>query len=213
MLYVAFVVDPRYKMKALVFWLKECNGIDQASKIEASVRDLLKRLIEQYTKFHGGAVSYSDGATGSSNATSSLNVDYVDDYSKNKRDKFNSRFTQHLVEENDLECRSEVDRYLIDGCEATTNDFDILGWWKMNAPKYPILAEIARDVLAVPISTVASESAFSTGGRVLNPFRSSLSPITFEALICTQNWIRDNPIDIRELEAIVESLDEQGKCL
>lgn len=212
-LYVAFVVDPRYKMKALVFWLKECNGIDQASKIEASVRDLLKRLIEQYTKFHGGAVSYSDGATRSSNATSSLNVDYVDDYSKNKRDKFNSRFTQHLVEENDLECRSEVDRYLIDGCEATTNDFDVLGWWKMNAPKYPILAEIARDVLAVPISTVASESAFSTGGCVLNPFRSSLFPITFEALICTQNWIRDNPIDIRELEAIVESLDEQDESI
>ncbi|CAN1331500.1 hypothetical protein LINPERPRIM_LOCUS35353 [Linum perenne] len=32
---------------------------------------------------------------------------------------------------------------------------------------------MARDVLAVPISSVASESAFSTGGRVLSNFRSS----------------------------------------
>jgi hypothetical protein len=28
MLYVAFVVDLRYKMKALVVWLKRCNGLE-----------------------------------------------------------------------------------------------------------------------------------------------------------------------------------------
>jgi hypothetical protein len=88
-----------------------------------------------------------------------------------------------------------------------------LGWWKIIAPKYPIIAAIARDVLAMPISTVASESAFSTGGRILDPFRSSLSPLTVEALVCTQNWIRNTPIDIRELEEFVESFDEEGKCL
>jgi hypothetical protein len=65
------------------------------------------------------------------------------------------------VEENDLECRLEVDRYLLDECEATTKDFDILDWWKVNAPKYHILADIARDVWAIPISTVSSEFAFS----------------------------------------------------
>jgi hypothetical protein len=70
---------------------------------------------------------------------------------------------------------------------AATQDFNILLWWKINAPKYPILAEVARDVLAIPISTVASESAFSNGGRILDSFRSSLSPFTVEALICTQD--------------------------
>jgi len=49
----------------------------------------------------------------------------------------------------------------LDGCEASTNEFDILLWWKVNAPKYPILAEIARDILAIPIYTIASEFAFS----------------------------------------------------
>jgi hypothetical protein len=72
-------------------------------------------------------------------------------------------FSQHLVVENDLECRSEVDQYLLDGCEANIKEFDILNWWKVNAPKYPPLPEIARDVLAIPISTIASESAFSNG--------------------------------------------------
>jgi hypothetical protein len=84
--------------------------------------------------------------------------------------------------------------------QQQASEFDILIWWKVNAPKYSIFAAIARDVLVIPISTIASEFAFNTGGRVLDSFRSSLSPLTVEALICTQNWIRNNPIDIRGLE-------------
>ncbi|CAN1293636.1 Putative AC9 transposase [Linum perenne] len=49
---------------------------------------------------------------------------------------------------------------------------------------------MARDVLAVPVSSVASESAFSTGGRVLSNFRSSLTPAIVEALICAEDWFR-----------------------
>jgi len=49
-------------------------------------------------------------------------------------------------------------------------------------------------VLAIPINAVASELAFSTGGRVLDPFRSSLAPKTIEALVCAQNWLRSKPL-------------------
>ena len=41
--------------------------------------------------------------------------------------------------------------------------FDILDWWRVNSSKYRILSQVARDVLAILVSTVASESAFSTG--------------------------------------------------
>ena len=67
--------------------------------------------------------------------------------------------------------------------------FDILNWWKANGPKYPTLQRIARDILAIPVSTVASESAFSTSGRLLSPHRSKLHPKTVEALMCAQNWL------------------------
>ncbi|CAN1331807.1 Putative AC transposase [Linum perenne] len=70
--------------------------------------------------------------------------------------------------------------------------FDILGWWKTKDVKYPVLSDIARDVLAIPISTVPSESAFSTGGRVLDSFRSSLSPKIVEAVICCGDWMRSS---------------------
>ncbi|XP_035546669.1 uncharacterized protein LOC109004770 [Juglans regia] len=77
----------------------------------------------------------------------------------------------------------------MESVEGSTPDFDILLWWKVNLIRYPILANMARDVLAIPISTVTSESAFSVGGRVLDSFRSSLAPTTVESLICTQNWL------------------------
>jgi hypothetical protein len=151
-------------------------------------------------------------ATSRSANNTNLNVDDDDDI-ESAVNKIHNLISQHLEKENDFECKSEVDRYLLDGCEATIKDFDVLGWWKINAPKYPIIAAIARDVLAMPIFTVASESAFNTGGRILDPFRSTLSPLTVEALVCTQNWIINTPIDIRELEEFVESFDEEGKCL
>jgi inhibitor of KinA sporulation pathway (predicted exonuclease) len=65
----------------------------------------------------------------------------------------------------------------------------------VNSSKFPILAKIARDVLAISITTVASESAFSTEDRLLDPFQSSLAPRTVEALVCSQNWLRSKPLN------------------
>ncbi|CAN0905167.1 Putative AC9 transposase [Linum grandiflorum] len=47
---------------------------------------------------------------------------------------------------------------------------------------------MVRDIFGVPISSVSSESAFSTGGRILDSFRSSLTPSIVEALICSGDW-------------------------
>ncbi|KAL2935457.1 putative AC9 transposase [Bienertia sinuspersici] len=40
---------------------------------------------------------------------------------------------------------------------------------------FPVLARIAKDILTIPASTIASESAFSTSRRVLDEKRSRLS--------------------------------------
>jgi len=46
--------------------------------------------------------------------------------------------------------------------------FDVLGYWRTNQGRYPLLSKMARDILTIPLSTVASESTFSVGGRVLD---------------------------------------------
>ncbi|KAL6657993.1 hypothetical protein ACP70R_005773 [Stipagrostis hirtigluma subsp. patula] len=112
-----------------------------------------------------------------------------------------TQFAMHLEEIESRESDSELSRFLKDTCEKNTEDFEILTWWKVNSNKYPILSKLAKDVLAVPVSTVASESAFSTGGRVISSFRSSLSPKMAEVLICAQSWLRTSPkkLDMREI--------------
>ncbi|XP_066338653.1 uncharacterized protein [Miscanthus floridulus] len=86
---------------------------------------------------------------------------------------------------------SEYDRYLRDDLFPCVDEsLDILNWWKMHASKYPTLAAMARDILAVTASTVPSESAFSTSGRIINDHRTRLAGSTVEALLCFQDWLR-----------------------
>ena len=49
-------------------------------------------------------------------------------------------------------------------------NFDLLLWWKTNSNRYQVLSKMNQDVLAVPVSIVASKLAFSTRGRILDPF-------------------------------------------
>ena len=73
-----------------------------------------------------------------------------------------------------------------------------------------MLFKLARDVLAVPVSTVASESMFSTGGCILDPFRSSLSPLMVQNLVCAQDWLQALvPISFGKSKDEVEVLEAE----
>lgn len=69
------------------------------------------------------------------------------------------------------------------------NNFNILDYWRTYGIRYPIVARMARDILVVPISTVALESTFSTGGRVLDSYRSYLAPPLVEAIMSLRDWV------------------------
>ena len=100
------------------------------------------------------------------------------------------RFKKHLKGIDSSNTKSEVDKYLLESCEDVMDEnFDILAWWKVNSPQYCVLSRVTQHVLAIPVSTVASKSTFSTASCVLDPFRGSLSPLMVEALICGQNWL------------------------
>ena len=91
-----------------------------------------------------------------------------------------SRYELFLEAEQSIGCSNEVDKYLAENCDGRKDvNFEVLGWWMDNSSRYPMLSKVAKDVLAVPVSTVASESAFSTEGRIVDPFRSSLSLLSW----------------------------------
>ena len=68
---------------------------------------------------------------------------------------------------------------------ASMNQDDL---WRQHENMFPILSKMARDVHSIPVSTVSSESAFSSSGRILDDRRQSLKPEMVEALTIYKDW-------------------------
>jgi hypothetical protein len=66
-----------------------------------------------------------------------------------------------------LAAASELSAYLdSDIVNQYDDDFNILNWWHAHKLLYRVLSILARDVMIVPVSTILSQSAFSTTGRI-----------------------------------------------
>ena len=99
----------------------------------------------------------------------------------------NSRHERFLEAEKSIRCSNKIEKYLIENCESKRDlKFEIFGWWKANLDRYQVLSKMARDVLAIPVSTVASKLVFSTGGYILDPFQSSLSSHGSKSYLCSK---------------------------
>ncbi|KAL7230363.1 hypothetical protein ACSBR2_008785 [Camellia fascicularis] len=165
LLYVAVVLDPRKKLKYLNFCFSQILIEKVVNEMTGKVKDCLTRLYEHY-------VSH-DSKSGQEPNVSAASEMEVDDDCDDPHMLIATQFNSYLEEEYSVVCKSELDKYFVDFCEGSKDEnFDILGWWKSNSSKYKVLSQVARDVLVLPGSTVASESTFSTGGRIVNPFRS-----------------------------------------
>ncbi|CAO2036684.1 unnamed protein product, partial [Urochloa humidicola] len=70
--------------------------------------------------------------------------------------------------------------------------------------------QIVRDVMAIQVSTVASESAFSAAGRVVDPYRNRLDPDIVEALICTKDWVAAARKESKTVGSIVSDLEVEA---
>jgi hypothetical protein len=85
--------------------------------------------------------------------------------------------------------KTELQEYLDEGLYIlNSTTFCALDWWRNNYMKCKILSKMVVDILAIPISTVASESIFSAGGRVIDERRTKLSEDSVETLICGGGW-------------------------
>lgn len=199
---IAAVLDPLYKMKLIEFCFPKIYSSIEAGRHITVVREALYALFYEYVN----ATSFADSAM----TSSSYNHDLV---AVSGVSKSVAEFDEWATIIDSIEpIKSDLDVYLEEGRlinKGNTNSvkFDALEWWKTNTLKFRILSDMARDILSIPISTVASESAFSAGGRVLNKCRSCLKLETVQALICTGDWIRSE-LGIEKLE---ENDDEDIK--
>ncbi|GJW01839.1 zinc finger BED domain-containing protein RICESLEEPER 2-like protein [Tanacetum coccineum] len=192
---VASVLDPRYKLVLGKYFYEIIYGPLGEDEVQAAidnVEDFCKVLFNEYAN----AKSYRTNEENSIVCTTTCNVsDHLSQFDV---------YVQKTVSATPQ--ISELTNYLSEPVKPRTPDFDVLAWWKVNARDFPTLALIARDVLAIPLSTVASESAFSTSGRFVSPHRSRLHPKTLEALMCAQDWLWSQIKDRAQLDMLLAVL-------
>ncbi|KAE8217333.1 hypothetical protein CF319_g8554 [Tilletia indica] len=106
----------------------------------------------------------------------------------------------------------EITAYLVGGFPFRSGE-TALGWWRDNTKNLPVLAEVAKRVLASAGSTAAVERVFSAAGRVCSPRRRSVSPGTIQELVISQQLIKAgfNPMTGTPLPDDVEDGSSQLK--
>lgn len=107
-----------------------------------------------------------------------------------------SKFDEFVdMTENVPPVKSDLDVYLGEAVYRCSQEekgkLSALGWWRLNCQKFRILSKMASDILAIPITTVASEATFSAGSRVVDTYHANLSPHTVEALMCGGDWVKN----------------------
>jgi len=162
------------------------NGNESTTKDAVQkVKDMLCNLVLEYQDPMED-VATTDGTQTRLRSTQTMDgedwIDAFDDYIS-KQPTVTSTYV-----------RTELDLYLEEPLLPRTQELDIIMWWQHAGLKYPTLRKIARDVLAIPVTTMASESVFSTSGRIISPHRSRLAPSMVEALMCMQAWSRANMV-------------------
>lgn len=145
-----------------------------------------------------------------SDKAQSLTAEEVEQIGESFTDVYISGFKKFKSAVQDENAKTELDKYLSEGIEEDKEGFDLLGWWKLSSSRYPILSQMARNVLTIPASTVVSKNAFSAGGRVLDAYRTSLTPRMVQALICAKDWLCGSPISnvLEEDSEGIEKLDD-----
>ncbi|KAG6510488.1 hypothetical protein ZIOFF_028512 [Zingiber officinale] len=184
---IAAVLDPTKKMLVVEFCFPKLYSEIDASKHISKVKEIINSLYEKYVaeETNKGAPHPSESESFGSSSVKRNQQSSV--YSWDDFDDYCAK-----VETSETK-RSELVDYLEKGClkkNEIPKIFSCLEWWKMNRMQYPILSKMTADILAIPVSSVASEATFSAGTRVIDSYRSSLSPDTVQALLCGGDWLQ-----------------------
>ncbi|KAI7948622.1 hypothetical protein MJO29_010287 [Puccinia striiformis f. sp. tritici] len=196
---INIIFDPRCKLAIIEFMLIKEVSKEEATQRLDKIKSNLYRLYAEFTR------------------TQTPNPEQVVPAPKAKAktvEATDNDFNRFLATKNphqDLSATGELDLYLQDPpAGIASGQFDILKWWSVHKLRFPMLAKLAKMMLMTPATSIASESAFLTSGRVLGDFRTRMAANTLEALVCAQDWIRTEQGLHQTDEEEDEGKDEDG---
>ena len=88
---------------------------------------------------------------------------------------------------------SELERYLQLEPQETE---DLIEWWMARQGQFPVLSQLALDILAIPAMTTDCKRSFSHAKLTLMSQRLSMTAETLERLQCLKNWIRHGAVKL-----------------
>ncbi|CAK9164895.1 unnamed protein product [Ilex paraguariensis] len=190
---IAVVMDPRFKMKLVEFSFSRIYGEDAETWIKV-VNEGVHELFLEYIVLSLPPPTFVDvineGITPGNEGFIKTEIPQEESLLSNGDGL--SDFDVYISEiMGNQQMRSELDQYLEESLLPRVQDFDVLNWWKLNRQKYPTLSKMASDILCVPVSTVAPDSVFDIVSKKVDSYRSSLRPVTLEAIICAKDWLQD----------------------
>lgn len=99
--------------------------------------------------------------------------------------------SKHIsIQSNSSSLESELQRF---GQLNGNGDENVLDFWKKNEFSFPMMANIAKIVLSIPLTTSKSESAFSISGCLMQSRRASIEPFRAEkVLFVHDNYVQFN---------------------
>ncbi|XP_031265998.1 zinc finger BED domain-containing protein RICESLEEPER 2-like [Pistacia vera] len=165
---IAIVLDPRFKLDIVKRWFQEIYGQDDAEEQCVGIEFNLKQIYKEYS---GGG---SNNLTAYFDTLDPLGMPWSTSCSNDAEDGKSEK--------------SELERYLEEPKFRSVKDFDILTWWRANTPNFPILAKMARDFLAIPVSTAQSNPSFNDDVMKIDPTAIDIDPETTEAFVCVRDW-------------------------
>nr|KYP74105.1 Putative AC transposase [Cajanus cajan] len=160
---IGAILDPRMKFGAIQFAYRKIEPSTSEEKISA-LRKKIYELFEEYEKVKSNE---SNASTSNVSLLPPQPISYTDD--EQVLDTFDE-YVDYLSQNVTTNGKSELDLYLEEGNldPKCHEKLDVLAYWRDRHDRYPNLSRMACDVLSIPITTVASESAFSLGIYKLN---------------------------------------------
>ncbi|CAO2830427.1 unnamed protein product [Amaranthus hypochondriacus] len=189
---LAAVLDPRFKLDRVEYCYHKLYGESYAREKVELVKSTLFCLFDEYRDQICVASSPNFATSGTARFPSVVSC--VVDQTQMEEDLDYKVFLSKKRKVDDE--KTELELYLDEKTLDFSSNFDVLAYWSRRVDRYPHLACLARDILAMPISTVPSESAFSMGKKLINPWRASLGQKTIEVLACYEDWLRSKNLKI-----------------
>jgi len=162
---VATICDPRFNFNVFQNLYQEANGNAHKTRIRKQFQDVF--------------VQYEQRELGLQAAVAEAGIPLIanDSDHDSESDLFKPRGTTDVETEYAKWMRQQ----------PMKRDTDILRYWASKEYEFPIIARIARDHLAIPATSAASECVFSVGGDIITKKRNRLGASNTRRLLCLQD--------------------------